>query len=1152
MNRRTEKRSPWKTARFCRRTLLGLCLAAAVSASLGSRAASTGDTHQYSTPWPVPGWSLTYIPVTADPITERPVIPYVDLVNRLEYLVRARGNPGTYNLQLDLRTLPRHDQFEDALVLTNFPTQAIAQYNIYGTKQAGEPAVIYHGATLWYMLLAPNGRITVTVNSSGFNKPISQPYISVWQGTSVSQLTFVAENRVPLTNSVNPYSFPNQFAFTVKAGNTYYIRLDAADRDGEYQATCQYQGDAPNAFVGNAIALELAPKQYDNGARYTGTVHGNNYGSGTEPGAPLDLQNTVWYKFQSPISGYVDATAFNGTNHQACLFTGPAGAQTPAILSRQTIPSYVNQGQWCYLAVSGPYQGEFDLRMAVTMAPSNDYRTNAIVLNQSYQSLMYDYYATANEPEDFPVPGVHNSIWWEIDPPYAGTFSLRSVGGPSGQDFNEQPWRLVLLDPVTHRPTTTVQPVSRSPGLVTWNVSSNASYDLWFGALDSQVGEGVLSFEMWPSPTNDIFSSPIDITSHTNIPYSNGTVIKYSLDGHNNGATQTDEPVQNAVWYRWTSPGCGHLDAEISSAVPTFLIGQIGSTVSSFATIPNPSVVTNGEVVTMAVGGNYDTYTLSCDFRTTPSNDEVTNALPIILGNLYTCYTRYANLNPDDGAGASDIWFTYDPTQFAGPVEIRVNPDRNGRPVTLCLTQGGQAIGSHTFNSRGEDPYTLDIQTNGIVTIRAVCLYAGEDFGLVMTYQAINDNFADRMALSLEPRSWDVNTPMGPVSMADYYRRVVVNNRNATMESGEVGPNTLQRAPVSGKSLWWQFTTPNVPGTLSIKTSPGGIPLSYMLTTRGSLPTAPKDYVAYNRTEDSQAVILNSVPNTAYQLRVDTELGYQDQLVDFSIMVIPFPTNDFMQSPQELPVQATTTTSTYKNRYTLTENYYQTAVASSIYGGTRQAIGNTLDGQIVETLAIFAWYNTGLADFPYGQTVWYHLKSPDLRSYTVSTAGTTFEPFVAISDGFPAHTAMRYLPDGAQVILDPAKDYYLLVDALTPYAQWLNDYGREPTVGPVNAEYQAFDLNRACQDSIAGALNLKLYTAEQSPNNLFDLASTITLAPAFLPGTNAACGNYISGFYGYGIGDNSSATADQARTISSRTARAKPCGGRCRRQGATS
>ena len=1123
MKPQTEKRSLWKIALRVF-PLAALLLPFVAGAQTGGSTGSTGGANQYSTPLPVPGWSLTYIPVTADPITQRPMLPYVDLVKQLEYLIRVRGNPGTYNLQLDLRTLPRHDQFEDALVLTNFPTQAIADYNVYATKQDGEPAVIYHGATLWYMLQAPSGRITATVDNSSFNKPILQPYISVWQGTNVSQLAFVAENRVPLTNSVNPYSFPDQFTFTVKSGNTYYLRLDAADKDGEYRLTCQYLPDAPNDLVRNAIALPLAPKQYDNGARYTNTVHGNNYGSGTEPGEPLDMQNTVWFKFQSPATGYVDASAFNGSNYQAYLVTGPAGAQTPAILSRQTLPNYVNQGQWCYLALGGPYQGEFDLSTAVTVVPSNDYQTNAIVLNHSYQSPIYDYYATANEPDDFPVPGVHNSIWWEIDPPTTGTFSLRSMGNV----FNEQMWRLVKLDPVTHQTTTPVQPLSRTPGLVTWNVSANTSYDVWFGALDSEIGEGVLSFEMWPNPTNDLFTSPIDITSRTNIPYSNGTVIRYSLDGHDNGTTQSGEPVTNAVWYRWTSPGNGHLDAEISSAVPTFLVGQIGNTISSFTTIPNPSLVTNAEVVTMAVGGNYDMYTLSCDFRTTPSNDEATNALPIVLGDYYTCYTRYANLNPDDGSGASDIWFTYDPAQFAGPVEIRVNPDRNGRPVTLYLTQGGQSIGAHTFSNRGEDPWTLTIQTNGIVTIRAVSTYADEDFDLIMTYQAINDNFADRMNLTLAPRSWNVSTPMDAVTMADYYRRVVVNNRNATMESGEVGPNTLQRAPVSGKSLWWQFATPNVPGTLSIKTSPGGIRLSYMLTTKGSLPTAPKDYLAYNRAEDSQAVILNSVPNTTYQLRVDTELGYEDKLMDFSIVMIPFPTNDFMQKPQELPIQETTTTSTYKNKYTLAENYYQTAVASSIYGGTRQAIGNTLDGQIVETSAIFAWYNTGLSDFPYGQTIWYHLKSPDLRSYTVTTAGTTFEPFVAISDGFPAQTAMHYLSEGSQVILDPAKDYYLLVDALTPYAQWLNDYGREPTVGPVNAEYQAFDINRAGQDSIAGALNLRLYTAEQSPNNLFELASTITMAPTFLPGTNAACGNYISGFHGYGIGDNSTATADQA------------------------
>jgi hypothetical protein len=247
------------------------------------------------------------------------------------------------------------------------------------------------------------------------------------------------------------------------------------------------------------------------------------------------------------------------------------------------------------------------------------------------------------------------------------------------------------------------------------------------------------------------------------------------------------------------------------------------------------------------VGGNYDQYQIDCDFRLTPRNDEPTSPIPIVLGEKYTLYTRYANLSPADVAGACDVWFAYDPTQFAGPIEFRLNPDSNGKPVSLQLIQNGQPLASHTFNNRNEEPFTVDIPANGLVTVRAICALADTDFDLIATYQAINDDFANRMLLTLEPRSWDVSSPMGPVTMKDYYRRIVVNNRNATSESSEAGPNRQEAAKLSGKSLWWEFTTPNEFGTLSIKSRPGCPPLLYLLTTNSFSADQPADYCAWNR-----------------------------------------------------------------------------------------------------------------------------------------------------------------------------------------------------------------------------------------------------------------------------------------------------------------
>lgn len=1095
----------------------------------------------HTPPLPVPDWSFVYIPTRADPLTERSLVPYANLVQGYEYLIRAQGSPGTYDLKLDLRTLPTHDDFENALPVifpatgTALPPANFKQYNIHATRQPTEPTVVYRGATLWYLLSAPNGRMTVTISTAGFAKPVQKPYVTVWRGTNLTELAFYAENRRPLTNSVDPYAFLSEFDFAVRRDTTYFLRLDAAEADGEFSVRCAFRYDAPNDHLSQAALIALSAVQYDNGLRYTNTVHGNNYGASTQTGEPLDLQRTVWYRFTAPAAGYAHVSC--GLPHAAALFTGPASATSPAQLARAAPPALVSAGQNLYVAVGGEEEGEFDLQVSVTQPPANDYLTNAIPIQESYQTLIYNFYSKLDEPLDPVLPGVNNSLWWNVTPSQTGTLSLRSVNG----GFSETHWRLMAADAAGYR---TIPPVTHSPGLKTFNVNAEEACLLWFAVPDDEIGEGQLAFELWPQPTNDHCDQPIEITDFITTTYSNGEVRKYALTGRNNGGTGPGEPLAQAVWYRWTAPGAGHLDATISSPVVTLLTGALAEGTTNAATFQasvTPMLVMPGQTVTLVVGGNYDQYTLDCDFRPTPANDEPVSPLPMVLGERYRLYTRYANLRPADVAGASDLWFTYDPTQFAGPIEFRLNPDANGKPVTLQLVQAGEFLASHTFNNRNEEPFTIDIPPNGMVTVRAICAVADTDFELIATYQAINDDFANRMALTLEPRNWDVSTPAGPVPMKDYYRRVVVNNRNAGIESSEAGPNRQEAAALSGKSLWWEFTTPDEFGTLSLKSRPGSPPLLYLLTTNAVMPTSPLDYCAWNRIAIgnpyysgdrypavSQTVILNSLPRTTYRLRVDTQLGYEDQLMDFDLMVVPYPPNDFMQQPTAVPLRETTSVSTYQHRYQVKASTYQGSATGSIYGGTRQAIATTLDGDILETSAIYASYASGELGFPHGQSTWFKVQTPDARRYTFTTFGSSFRPFIALSEGFPSYTGMKYLPEGGQCLLYPNKDYYVLVDALVPLAQYVNSFGRLPHMGLVNTYGLANDINRAGQESIAGAVNLRLYTAEQTPNNLFELAAPIVLRPAYLPGPNAACGDYVSLLYGYGAGDNSMATKEAA------------------------
>jgi hypothetical protein len=45
------------------------------------------------------------------------------------------------------------------------------------------------------MLSAPNGQMTVNIDTAGFAKPVKKPYVTVWKGTNLAELSWARLSR---------------------------------------------------------------------------------------------------------------------------------------------------------------------------------------------------------------------------------------------------------------------------------------------------------------------------------------------------------------------------------------------------------------------------------------------------------------------------------------------------------------------------------------------------------------------------------------------------------------------------------------------------------------------------------------------------------------------------------------------------------------------------------------------------------------------------------------------------------------------------------------------------------------------------------------------------------------------------------------------
>ena len=99
--------------------------------------------------------------------------------------------------------------------------------------------------------------------------------------------------------------------------------------------------------------------------------------------------------------------------------------------------------------------------------------------------------------------------------------------------------------------------------------------------------------------------------------------------------------------------------------------------------------------------------------------------------------------------------------------------------------------------------------------MRAIPLQPATDFTLQIIPLPTNDDFENRMAFTLDRWPGTSRRPRRGDHEAGTTHRIVADNRNASLQNGEASLAPHESARLSGKSLWWEFTTPTA-GTLSI------------------------------------------------------------------------------------------------------------------------------------------------------------------------------------------------------------------------------------------------------------------------------------------------------------------------------------------------
>ena len=200
----------------------------------------------------------------------------------------------THTITFTIVVPPPNDMFANRIGIDSLPATVFAT-NDYATKEPGEPAQggSTSGKSIWWSWTAPaNGVLHIAASFDFFSLfSLFSPFLGVYTGSSVSNLTLVTEN----FPQFGPFFGYNPVSFVAAAGTTYQITAD-----GFYGEAGDFRLDIDAWFFPtNDLFADRSVIQ--------NWASGSTVGATREPGEPAHSGNmggkSIWWTWTAPSNG---------------------------------------------------------------------------------------------------------------------------------------------------------------------------------------------------------------------------------------------------------------------------------------------------------------------------------------------------------------------------------------------------------------------------------------------------------------------------------------------------------------------------------------------------------------------------------------------------------------------------------------------------------------------------------------------------------------------------------------------------------------------------------------------------------------------------------------------------------------------------------
>jgi hypothetical protein len=303
------------------------------------------------------------------------------------------------NLMVTVR--PPNDNFANRIALSGARVSVIGS-NAGASKEAGEPnhAGYSGGQSVWWSWTAPaTGIISISTSISNYYGMVRYPLLAIYTGTSVSNLTSVVSNSPAFTGD------PAQVAFTVTAGTTYQIAVDATwDESGSY---------VPD--ITGKIALDIIPT-------LPPVVTITSPTNGSTIFGPTNILITA---VASDPDGTIRKVDFFGCDYEREYWSWIGSAtNSPYSMVWSNVPG----GRYDLRAKSTDNDGVFthSQPISIQVTPPNDDFANRITISGARDSISGSNVGAskeAGEPDHAGCSG-GRSVWWSWTAPSNGIVTI--------------------------------------------------------------------------------------------------------------------------------------------------------------------------------------------------------------------------------------------------------------------------------------------------------------------------------------------------------------------------------------------------------------------------------------------------------------------------------------------------------------------------------------------------------------------------------------------------------------------------------------------------------------------------------------------------------------------------------------------------------